>query len=245
MVEHIEGIILKKVTYNDKLNIVYLYTHNYGFLPVIVKKSQSAKNNFSAFLMPMGIIQGNIRIKTFRDLQYLDNISSVNHLFSIRESFNKLSIVQFISEFLYQIIKYTQPDKRLYLFLKEWVLKLEEQTNIQAANMHFFVMIKLLTYFGIEPNNNFSSQKPFFNIEEACFTESSLTNNLEDENISNLWKQMLSVNYDTLLQIKISHKLRKQFIKSILNYYSYHLDIRINFTTLEVLSDVYESITLN
>ncbi len=131
------------------------------------------------------------------------------------------------------------------MFIKEWILKLEGQSENQSANMHFFAMIKLLTYLGIEPEHNFSSQKPFFDMEKACFSASSLTNNQEDEIISNLWALMLSANYDNLYQIKISRELRTPFVKSILNYYACHLDIHINLSSLEVLNSVYESIILN
>lgn len=242
MLEQIEGIILKKIPYNDHSNIVYFYTHNYGFLPAVVKKSQRAKNNHAAFLMPMGIVYGQVLYKPNRDLQHFNYIHSEYHLFSIRENFDKLSIVQFISEFLYQTIQYPQPEKRLYLFIKEWVLKLDEQTRNQSANMHFFAMIKMLTFLGIEPEHNFSAQKPFFDIQKACFSASSLTNDQENEIISNLWALMLSANYENLYQIKISRELRTPFIQSILKYYAIHLDIDIKLSSLEVLSHVYDEI---
>jgi len=245
MHETIEGIILKRIPYNDKSSIVYLYTQNYGFLPVIVRKSNSSKNNHAAFIIPMGIIQTEIKLNHTRDIQSISKINSEYYLLSLRESYDKMNIAQFLSEFLYQILKYPHTDQNLYLFLKEWILKLDTTPIELCSNIHIFALIKLLTFLGIEPENNFSQKLPYFDLKQACFTEHLPSDYIEQKNISELWSFFLSSHYENALLKKVSRNNKNHFIKSIMNYYTLHLDIKLNFTTLEVLQAIYEDYPQN
>lgn len=240
MHEVVEGIILKKIPYNDKASIVYLYTQNYGFLPVMVRKSSSSKNNHAAFIIPMGIIQTEIKLNNTRDIQYISKINSEYYLLSLRESYDKMNIALFVSEFLYQILKYPHTDKNLYSFLKEWILKLDTTPIELCSNVHLFALIKLLTFLGIEPENNFSPKHLYFDLKQACFTDQLLSDYIEQQNISELWSFFLSSDYKNVLLKKISRNNKNSFIKSIMNYCTLHLDIKLNFTTLEVLQAIYE-----
>lgn len=240
MYETIEGIILKRIPYSDTASIVYVYTQTYGFLPIIIKKSNSSKNNHAAFIIPLGIIQFDVKINSTRDIQYVSNVSSEYYLLSLRESYDKLNIATFFSEFLYQILKYPHKDKNLYEFLKDFVLKLDNLPVEYCSNIHLFALVKLLTFLGIEPKNNFSQNNTRFDLKQACFTNKIATHFIENETTSELWSFFLASSLEFSVIKKINKINKKTFIKSIMNYYALHLDKKIDFTALEIIQSIYE-----
>lgn len=240
MYELVEGIILKKIPYNDKANIVYVYTQTYGFLPIMIKKSSSSKNNHAAFIIPLGIIQFNIKINPTREIQFVSNVSSEYYLLYLRENYDKLNIATFFSEFLYQILKYPHKDKNLYDFLKDFILKLDSLPVEFCSNIHLYALVKLLTFLGIEPENNFSPENTRFDLKQACFTNHIATDFTENEAISVLWNFFLASSIESSVIKKINRINKKTFIKSIMNYYTLHLDKKIDFTALEIIQAIYE-----
>ncbi|MGQ9845921.1 MAG: DNA repair protein RecO [Bacteroidales bacterium] len=240
MYDSIEGIVLKRIPYNDKANIVYVYTQTYGFLPIMIKKTSTLKDNHAAFIIPLGIIQFDIRINPTREIQFVSNVSTEYYLLSLRENFDKLNIATFFSEFLYQILKYPHKDNNLYEFLKNFILKLDSLPVEFCSNIHLFALVKLLTFLGIEPENNFSQKNIYFDLKQACFTNQIATDFIENETVSELWNFFLSSGFESSVLKKISRLNKKSFIKSIMNYYTLHLDKKIDFTALEIIQAIYE-----
>ena len=241
MYETIEGIILKRIAYNDKASIIYVYTQTYGFLPLMIKKSSSSKNNHAAFIIPLGIIQFDIKINPTREIQFVSNVTSEYYLLSLRENFDKLNIATFFSEFLYQILKYPHKDTSLYDFLKDFILKLDSIPAEFCFNIHLYALVKLLTYLGIEPENNFSPQNIRFDLKQACFTNQIATDLIENEATSELWNFFLASNLESALARKINRINKQTYIKSIMNYCTLHLDKKIDFTALEIIQAIYEN----
>ncbi|NSW45272.1 MAG: recombination protein O N-terminal domain-containing protein [Bacteroidales bacterium] len=242
MQQTIEGIILKRLPYNDTFNILYLYTLDYGFMPAMIKKKTNPKNNHAAFIFPLNIINANIKLKPQSEIQFISNLHSDFLLLSIRDDFHKISIVQFMSEVLYQLLKYPHSEYSLYSFIKEWIIELEHIPSEQCNNYHFIALIKLLNYLGIEPENNFSTNNRLFDIPHANFTTHNIYTHNNELQISELWHIFLSHKNDELAKLKISRKLKQSFLNSIFSYYHYHLDTKFNLNSLETLNAIYENL---
>jgi DNA repair protein RecO len=240
MQEEFEGIVLKRLPYNDYTSIAYIYTMPYGLLPFMVKKSTLPKNNLTAYLIPLGFVKGDIHYKATNSFHVIRNLTTEHYLFSIREDFDKLSIAQFFSDFLYAILKYPHSDLKLYAFIKEFVFLLESSSLQQVANIHLFGLIKLMKYVGIEPDDNYSATHIYFDVKKAHFVPFMEGKSQLSLELSNLWHFFLSSNVQNFHSIRIHHELRTLFIQSVIQFYSQHLDIPLSLSSLNVLNTMYE-----
>ncbi len=236
MKQELEGIFLKKIHYNDSLQIAYILTAEYGTLPFLVRNKR--KNNIFAYLIPMSIIKFQSNIRLNKDFQYLESVHSSDIIISIYENIHKLNIVQFFAEFLYIISPYPHSDKRLFNFLKNWVLQLEQHPNSYTSIWHIYGLFKLTMFFGIEPHNNFSEKNCFFDIVQAQYIHETNNNTLNKE-ISVLWYKFLSHDIDLLVSIPMNKEQKHKLLNSIINYYSIHSQININIKSLSVLKEFY------
>ncbi len=240
MLQEFEGIVIKRLPYNDNLFIAYIYTLQHGLLPFTIKKSNLSKSNVSAYLIPLGLVNGSMHYKPTSSFHALRNISTEHYLFSIRENFDKRSIAQFFADFLYVIIKYPHPDKQLYEFVKEFIFLLETASPVQIANIHLFALVKLTTILGFEPDHNYSPQHIYFDSQQGRFVSLKQKPYQFDWEISQLWHFFLNSTLQNFHTLPVSRELKNQFIESILQFYSYHLGISIKLSSLDVLTAVYE-----
>ncbi len=94
-----EVIFLRKINYNDKSDILHLYSCEQGFISIFFRK-KSKQDTTQALFYPLNIFHINIDFSTKRDIQYLKQAYSENLLISIREEFHKYTIhSQFIADF--------------------------------------------------------------------------------------------------------------------------------------------------
>jgi len=244
MQQIIEGIILKRLPYNDTSHILYLYSQDYGFMPTMIKKKNNPKNNYAAFIFPLNIVNVSLKLKPQSDIQFISSLQSDYLLLSIREDFNKISIAQFMSEVLYQLLKYPHAEHSLYAYIKEWIIELNQISNEYCTNYHFIALIKLLNFLGIEPENNYSAQKNLFDTSQAHFKTSDIFTENYELQVSELWNLFLSKKNNELAELKISRKLKHEFLESIFSYYQYHLDVKFNLNSLGILNTIYENLSL-
>ncbi len=236
MKQEMEGIFLKKIPYNDSLRIAYILTAEYGTLPFLFRNK--SKNNLIAYFNPLSIIKFQSNIRLNKNIQHLESAFCSDILISIYDNIHKLSIAQFFSEILYNISFYPQQDKRLYNFVKNWILSLEQHPNSYTRFWHVYGLIKLTTFIGIEPNNNYSNTNCFFDLTQAKFANIENNNTLNKE-ISILWHKFLSYNFEQLISLPIKKDLKHNFLNSIINYFSIHLQKNFNIQSLNILKEFY------
>lgn len=237
MKQEIEGICLKKIPYNDSLQIAYILTAEYGVLPFLVRNK--TKNNLSALFMPLSILKLHTYIRNNKDIQHLDFANSEHILLNIYDDVNKLNVAQFFAEFLYVLSPYPHSDTQLFLYIKNWILYLEQCSNKYTRLIHIHGLFKLTKFFGIEPNYNFSEKNCLFDLVQAQFTHIRNDNTLSKE-ISDLWYKFLSYNIDHLALITLNKDEKSKLLNSILQYYSIHTQFNFSIQSLNVLKEFYE-----
>lgn len=236
MKEPIEGIFLKKINYSDYTNILYIYTSEYGILSFIQKCKK--KNNSNALLVPLNIVDITFRYAENKNFQHIQSINNSYLLFSIRENIYKLHLVQFMADFLYQLITYPQKDKELFDAIKNWTLFLEKASSEYIKLWHIYGLLQLTTYFGIRPTINFSEHTPYFDLQNAAFSNKLSSYSLT-KNISYYWAKIFTSNIENLKHITISKNDKNELIQSIINYYSIQTHKTINVNSLPIFQELY------
>lgn len=236
-----EVIFLRKINYNDKSDILHLYSCEQGFISIFFRK-KSKQDTTQALFYPLNIFHINIDFSTKRDIQYLKQAYSENLLISIREEFHKYTIAQFIADFLLQIQYYSLSDKKYFDNLKNWIIYLNKASLKQITSFHIFVLIKTLFFLGIAPDySTYHTECNFFEKHNGRFSQSDESNEIE-KTIAQLWYTFLTNTIDNLSPLPINRNIKSLFIKDIFDYYSIHTGITPDNTTLEIIRSMYEEI---
>jgi len=170
---------------------------------------------------------GLFRIKEFYPQQVFERI----HL-EIRRS----AITMFMLEFLNHIIKEEEPQPELFQFLEQ-VYILTDSAEDGLASLPLFFVIKMMHYAGIRPENNYSSELPFFDWKEGLFVHLPSVYTLSREG-SAVLSELLSIpGWENFALYSGDRTMRATLLGACLDYFRYHID---HFGTLHSPSILQE-----
>ncbi|MFA8451406.1 MAG: DNA repair protein RecO [Bacteroidales bacterium] len=226
------GIVINSIKYSESSLIVKIYTLEHGMLSFIAKGIRRAKSKKSpAFFFPFSILEINYNHQSKRELQTLGDVRFEHPVMEILSDMNKTSIALFLCEILSICLYEQNHDPKLFSFIKNSIIKLNE-TPEKYANFHLAFLLKLSLFLGFYPNYNLSKNTPYFNIEEGCFQaqfEKSpiILNQEESQLLASLLHAMENKQHLPLVKSQ-----RNQLLNIILDFYRQHIP---NFKELKTL----------
>jgi len=227
-----KAIVLQAIKHGDKKFILKLYTNHNGLVTAAVALNKNVKQ---ANIFPLSLINVELVLKQNKEVHQVTEASSYYILSGIPGSLSKLSIAQFINEILIKSIKESVTNQHLFEFIESCLIYLND-TETEFINLHLYFLIELTKFFGVEPQNNYSLQNPYFDCREGQFSSMSLAFPLglgkED---SVLFSEFLKVN---ALRSKISNEQRHIILDVLLAYYRLHFPGFNTIKSLEVLKEV-------
>jgi DNA repair protein RecO (recombination protein O) len=227
-----KAIVLQSIKHGDKKYILKLYTYKNGLITTSVVLN---KNIRASQIFPLNLINVELILKQNKTVHQITEASSYYILSGIHESFSKISIAQFLNEILIKALKESQTNSNLYDFLESCLFYLND-SETDFINLHLYFLIELTKYFGVEPQNNYSAQTPYFDCREGGFCSRSLVFPLGfSKEDSILFSEFLKVN---ALKTKISNAHRQIVLDSLLAYYRFHFPGFNTIKSLEVLKEI-------
>jgi DNA repair protein RecO (recombination protein O) len=227
-----KAIVLQAIKHGDKKFILKLYTHNNGLVTASVALN---KNIRSSNIFPLSLINVELVLKQNKDVHQVTEISSYYILSNISGSLSKLSIAQFLNEILIKAIKESATNQHLFEFIESCLIYLND-TETEFVNLHLYFLLEFTKYFGVEPQNNYSTQAPFFDCRDGQFSSMALAFPLglgkED---SLLFSQFLKVN---ALKTNLSNHQRQTILEILLAYYRLHFPGFNTIKSLDVLKEI-------
>ncbi len=230
-----KAIVLQAIKHGDKKFILKLYTHHNGLVTAAVALN---KNIRASNIFPLSLINVELILKQNKEVHQVTEASSYYILSDISNSLSKLSIAQFINEILIKAIKESATNQHLYEFIESCLVYLND-TQQEFINLHLYFLSELTKFFGVEPQNNYSAQTPYFDCREGQFSAMSLAFPLglgKEESV--LFSEFLKVN---ALRSNISKEQRQIILDVLLAYYRLHFPGFNTIKSLEVLKEVSSS----
>ena len=240
MAEKIQGIVLNVRKYNDRNNIVTLYTRERGRLsfisPIGTGSSSSARR---ARLQPLSVINSEINFKANTELQRLGSVAPAEIWQDIYFNVTKSAIALFLSEFLYHLLNATMPDPDLYDFLLHSLRVLDEAKS-GIADFHIPFLVSLLTYSGIQPDVSGYRHGYVFSFASGSFMQpnEAIAPFLDAEE-SRRVKLISQINFTNMKNLRLTSMNRRQILYGLLNYYSYHFPGLGNLKSPEILREIF------
>ena len=221
MKEQLEGLFLSAHSYTDSAVIVQLFTNKYGRKSFIFRGAK--KKNSPYLFQPLHFIEFNSSFKYEKSINNASNQQLSFPCHQITSDIRKTSIAFFLTEILNAILKEGDNSKELYHFIKNSFLLFE----IQPFNpdFHLVFLTQLLSFLGIEPENNFSEKHTYFNIKLAKFVGLKENYTL-NKSISCDFSMLLGTTIDKYSTIKLDKEKRNVLIEVLFEYFEYHFQFK-------------------
>lgn len=235
-----EGIVLKSTKYGDNSLIVNILTHDDGLQPYIIKNIHGNKKGSRAALFQ------NANIVTFVALRnrlhspigQLKDIEISHFYNSIPYDMNKTAISLFISEMCAKTITGQERNERLYRFVRDSLVALDD-TNGPTANFPICFVVGLCRMLGFAPLNNYTDNS-FFDMTEGRFTKQAPDshNYYFDAGKSVILARFIEGDTFAQAACRLESETRRQMLEGLITYVRLHAPVMGNIQSHEILRQV-------
>lgn len=232
------AIVLHRTAYNDRYNIVHLYTEMYGRLGVLVPITKSRRGSRSIIpLATLSEIEFVGELKRGKQLATLQEVKLYRSNHNLQMQPSKCSQSMFIGELLYRTLSYDMPDQDLYTYISE-SMQVLDKLDRGIANFYLCFTYHLLYHLAIEPmiERSVGGEKLWFDLREAQFTSKPRFNS---EAIPPMWCQALRcfsrITYENMHRYQYNREQRATIIDYLLLYYRLHLPSFTHIKSLDIL----------
>lgn len=233
--EKIRGFILRTNKFNDKKQIVEMYSEARGRLSVVMP--------LKIKLFPLCIVEISLEFHHNRQLQAIGNATAVNILGltnNLRINTVKSMMALFIAEFLSKVLREEESNTPLYIYIEN-ALKWLDTANGDFANFIIVLMIKLTMFMGISPNLEGYTRGAFFDLVDGCFSSSppSAHKYLHPEE-AQVIPYLIRMNFTNIHRLPFSRHQRQRCMQVLEEYYNIHLAFFSPMKSMEILSSVFD-----
>jgi DNA repair protein RecO (recombination protein O) len=238
-------IVLNSIKYGDNGLVVQCYSNNGGRISLFMRGAAKSKSG-AASLHRLNILDVELLAKG-EGMPIIKEIVPAFRLDTLRTDLYKSAVAIFICELILKGVREIEPNERLYAFLRDSILSLE-QCNAGFANFPSFFMVHFCRISGFEPFDNYCKDSTIFNMESASFVpcrryinngRGSMVDNEFSIEESAMLHMLLNIAPSELHTVKSNGNDRYGFTKQMLKYLSLHLGSPLELKSLEVLHELF------
>lgn len=237
MLSQTEAVVLNYTKYSESSIILHVLTEKFGRQSLLVYGIGKSKRNKLGAFHPLALIDAQIYYKSNNTLQKLKEHQSLQPLFSVTQDVAKSTLAIFLAEVIYRTVRESNPDERLYSFIKTAILLLENlDTGIGA--FHLVFLTKLARYLGFMPAN--VSTLPFYDFKdgyELAFKPHHEYFATQDE--LRLLVYFLNLPFTEIGLLALGKTQRNNLLGIIIKIYELHLLNFNSFKSFIVLKEVF------
>ena len=239
MLYHTKGIVFYKVKYSDTSYIIKVYTELFGLQSYLIRRSGNKKSLVKPTLIqPLTLVELVVYHKEKKEVQHLKEIKIAYPFTSIHHDIRKSSVLIFLNEMLYMVIREQELNPDLFRFLYNSIVSLDQfENNISDFHLHF--LMQLTKYIGFFPKNNFSQENSVFNLQEGVFTNQiALPEITITSPFSDYFAGLINAEQK---QFCVAPIHRQQLLEFLIQFYKFHVpdikEIKSHHVLQSVLND--------
>ena len=234
------GIVLNQVKYGETSIIARIYTEHSGLQSFIVRGARSRHSRIrSAHLQHLTLVELEVNQRSNKEIQYLKSLKIVHPFREIPFNIKKSAVAVFLNEVLNKVIREQEANPEMFGFLFNAIQLLDEKQEHTGLFHHLF-LIALSRYLGFYPMDNFSEQKPRFDLQEGEFTSLSGPESLiSNQQAGKLLHTLLNAGFEDLDKLKVEAESKQALLGLLLNYYSLHIPGFHNTKSHVILAEVF------
>lgn len=236
------GIVLHSIPYKDTSAIIYMYTEAFGRASYMVSRRRSKKSPLvKSLFIPLSVLDLEVEHLNKREIHRIKEARVCLPLQEILCDPIKNVLALFLSEFLFRVVKETEPDPRLFCFLYDSIQVLE-CADKGVANFHLVFLLRLLRYLGIFPNIENRRAGYYFDMLNSVFTvDQPVHPHFLGKEDTEVFARLLKMSYENMSLYVFSRQERVRIIQKILEYYHLHLPDFAEIKSLAVLQSLFDA----
>lgn len=242
MIVKTEALIIRTVKYADNKIIVDMFTRNEGRLSFAVKLANGVKAKMRRQLFqPLTLLYIEADVNERQQLHKLREATILHPYSSLTFDADKLSISIFASEFLYYALREESPNPRLFEFIADSLMWLDEAKS-SFANFHLVFLIRISRFLGFFPNVADYRPGDWFDLRNACFVSSSPNHKdwVAPEESRRI-QTIMRMNYNNIHLFKMSRHDRQRLLEVLIHFYQIHIPNFPAMKSLDVLTTIYDA----
>jgi DNA repair protein RecO (recombination protein O) len=241
MIYTTKGIVLRTVKYGETSVIVSILTSSFGMQSYIVNgvRTQS-KMSKAHFFQPSSMLEMEVYHNELKNLQRIKDLRWSYLYRHILSDVTKNSVALYMVEMLHKCLKQPEVNTDLFHFCEDAFLQLDVAAPDITANFPLFFGIQLAHFLGLSIQDNYSSEKNFFDIKEGNFAaHPSPNDSFLESDLSYHFSQLLkALQPEELKEIRINKLIRQSLLYALEHYYLYHVPEFGVMKTLPVLHEL-------
>ncbi|MCB0806703.1 MAG: DNA repair protein RecO, partial [Bacteroidales bacterium] len=223
MLQATRGIIFKTVKYSESSIIAKIYTEQSGLQSYMVRGLRSKKSTIrQALFQALTPVELVAYHREKKELQNLKEIKVAYPFVSIPFDIKKSTILLFLNEVLYQVIREEESNPDLFNFIFNAIIKLDKLTENNSV-FHLVFLVQLTRFLGFYPFDNFSEQQPNFDLTEGRFTHSTGPDTVIAISPYSNYISSITKIKDADRYVPIPSQHRRKLLEILLNYYRHHV----------------------
>lgn len=234
------GIVLHSTKHTDSSSIITIYTHQFGRVSYLIHGANKKKSLVrAAMVQPLSLVELDVFHKPGKEIQQIKDIRMEYQFNNIPFDPVKNSLALFISELLFRVLRQTEPDESLFLFLENSIQQLD-CCETGVANFHLVFMLKLSRYLGFEPNKD-EDEANYFDLMNGVFQrQRPLHSHFLLPDVSVDFNGVLLANYSDMGNLKFTRGRRTKLLESMIEYYRLHIPDFHGLHSLAVLQSLFD-----
>ncbi|MBL1280007.1 MAG: DNA repair protein RecO [Fluviicola sp.] len=222
-----DAIFIHRSSYSSSSLLTTFFTKKHGLQKFIFKGGKKKAHN----IFPLAISE----ITYYGRNEDLLNLTNVESKFPQELQFNpiKSTIAFFVVELIDKCLQKGDSDERLYFFLENTIIRLEEAQQLELFPLEF--LIGFCDKLGIRPLLE-DNKMCFFNIDSGVFqhTSSDQLRTFSGDEVE-LIKNLL--NQEEIIEVP-PKKTRTESMKIMINYFKTHVSSLKKLDSYEILKEV-------
>lgn len=234
------GIVLHSTKHTDSSSIITIYTHQFGRVSYLIHGANKKKSLVrAAMVQPLSLVELDVFHKPGKEIQQIKDIRMEYQFNNIPFDPVKNSLALFISELLFRVLRQTEPDESLFLFLENSIQQLD-CCETGVANFHLVFMLKLSRYLGFEPNKD-EDEANYLDLMNGVFQrQRPLHSHFLLPDVSVDFNGVLLANYSDMGNLKFTRGRRTKLLESMIEYYRLHIPDFHGLHSLAVLQSLFD-----
>ncbi len=219
-----DGIVLHSLKYSESSLIVRIFTREAGMQSYLVRGVRRQKSKTKQLLFqPLTLVSMVAYHKQTGKLQGIREISLLKAYRSIPANIEKTTIAIFLAEVLSHALKNQEASSRLFEFLHDALIQLD-QSNERLAAFHLVFLLQLSRHLGFVPLNNHSDHLCFFNLREGVFQHMfEKDGQCLDKELSHIFFQVAQTELMQHASLVFPAGQRRALLNKIIDYYRWHV----------------------
>ena len=233
------GIALRISDYSETSVIARIYTEHFGMQSYLLNGAKRKKSAVKlTMLQPMTLLEMNVYYKPGKGLQRVSEMRSEPLLSTIAFVPGKTSVAFLLSEIISATVKESEQNKKLFGFVFDAVLLLDRQGS--ANSLHLSFLLHLTSHLGFFPQENFSTQAPYFSLKEGLFQSQPPSHpHCLNEGLSESFFSLIKTPLEKNVELRFPSSVQRNLLSALIMYYMLHLEGFKGIKSQKILEEVW------